>query len=98
MKIICVVVEDLNALQRLHYMHCMLFHIRKATRDSIILADGTPVKYLTPKQFERWNKGQTYMFLESYIAGKECFYHSDRRISRKELTELFNGNGEVMQQ
>lgn len=98
MKIVCVVVEDLNTLYMLHRMHCMLFHTRKATRNNIILADGTPVIYLTPKQFERWNKGQTYMFLESYIAGKDCFYHSDRRISRKELAELFNGSGEIIQQ
>lgn len=94
MKIQCVVIKRATALYMLHRWHCVLFHTRKVTKDSIILADGTPVIYLTPGQFEKWKYGQTYIFLEHYITGNECFYHSEHRISREDLAKLLNEGGE----
>ena len=91
MGIDCVVVADAMKVRYLHQKHAILFKAREATKDTITLADGMKVYYLTFSQYETWKLGRIYMFLGDYIMGDDLFYHSGMRIKKDQLQKLLRG-------
>ena len=91
MGIDCVVIADVRRLNYLHTKHAILFRAREATKDTITLADGMKVYYLTFNQYETWKIGRFYMFLDDYIMENDSFYHSGIRIKKDQLQKLLRG-------
>lgn len=91
MGIDCVVIADVRRLNYLRTKHAILFRAREATKDTITLADGMKVYYMTFGQYETWKLGRIYMFLGDYIMGDDFFYHSGMRIKKDQLQKLLSG-------
>lgn len=91
MGIDCVVIADPMKLDYLRRKHAILFNAREKTRDTITLADGMKVYYLTFNQYQAWKLGRIYMFLGDYIMGDDLFYHSGMRIKKDQLQKLLRG-------
>ena len=91
MGIDCVVVADAMRLSFLRRKHAILFKAKSVRRDSITMADGMKIYYLTFDQYETWKLGRIYMFLGDYIMGDDLFYHSGMRIKKDQLQKLLRG-------